>query len=246
MRILQINDLHVAREGEDAYGVDVRRNLVTMVHRLRALKADLLVINGDLAYRDGDVEIYEWIKEKLAELTIPVAFTSGNHDDPELMADVFGLDDKLQGTELYYHLSIRNQHCLFLDTTTRRLSLDQLEWLRENLETHSGQIFVFMHHPPLIAGVPYMDNNYALQDMDKVQELFQEFEGEVYIFCGHYHVDKMVRRKNMTVFITPACFFQINQYEEDFKVDHYRIGFREINWQECSLMTSVHYLQGTL
>lgn len=242
MRILQINDLHVAREGEDSYGVDVRANFLNMVKRLQPLDADLLVINGDLCYRDGELEIYEWIKDKLNTIHVPLAFTSGNHDDPEMMAEVFELNGEFKEGELYYKRSIKGHTCLFLDTTHRKVSSSQLDWLEEELDKASGQVFLFMHHPPLLAGVPYMDNNHALINRNEVQDLIHSFEGEVFVFTGHYHVDKIVQQKNMTVFITPACFFQIDQHEENFKVDHYRIGFREIKWEGTSLQTSVHYL----
>lgn len=242
MRILQINDLHVAKEGEDAYGVDVRGNFLNMVERLQPMNADLLVINGDLCYRDGELEIYEWIKEKLAAVPVPLALTSGNHDDPELIAEVFELNGAFKEGELYYKKSIKGHTCLFLDTTLRKVSQPQLDWLEDELEKASEKVFLFMHHPPVLGGVPYMDKNHALINREEVQNLIHSFEGEVYVFSGHYHVDKIIQKKNMTVFITPACFFQIDQHEETFKVDHYRIGFREIRWEGCALQSSVHYL----
>jgi len=242
MRILQINDLHVAKEGEESFGVDVRNNFLRIVERLKAARADLLVINGDLCFRDGEREIYEWIKQHLSEIDLPIAYTSGNHDDPALMAKVFNLNGSLKEKELYYARKIDGQTCLFLDTTTRIVSEEQLQWLARELDKASDRVFVFMHHPPLFAGVPYMDNNHALINMEPIQELFNSFPGQVYVFCGHYHVDKVVQRKNITVYITPACFFQIDQHEEKFKVDHYRIGYREINWKNCALMSTVHYL----
>jgi hypothetical protein len=37
---------------------------------------------------------------------------------------------------------------------------------------------------------------------------------------------------------------QIDQHELDFKVDHHRIGLREITLHEDSLLSTVHYLAG--
>ncbi len=242
MRILQINDLHIAKEGEDSYGVDVRQNFLNMVERLRSIQADLLVINGDLCYRDGELEIYEWIKSQLKGISTSVAFTSGNHDDPEMMADVFDLGTHIHKGELYYRLTVNHKTCLFLDTTTRNVSPTQLQWLKEELKSAEGSIFVFMHHPPILAGVPFMDNNHALINREEIQDIFKSYQDSVYVFSGHYHVDKIVHHQNMTVFITPACFFQIDQNDENFKVDHYRIGFRDIIWENCALQSAVHYI----
>jgi hypothetical protein len=48
----------------------------------------------------------------------------------------------------------------------------------------------------------------------------------------------------MTVYIAPSTYFQINQEQEDFAVDHYRIGFRVLDWEGPVFRTYVHYLDG--
>ena len=70
MRIVQITDLHVGREGEETYGVDVRANFRKILQAARQWRPEYLVLSGDLCYRDGDVAIYHWIREQLDELGI--------------------------------------------------------------------------------------------------------------------------------------------------------------------------------
>ena len=74
-----------------------------------------------------------------------------------------------------------------------------------------------MHHPPLHAGVPFMDNQHALKNREEVQSILFEHPFNVNIFTGHYHVEKMIRKKNIVVHITPSCFFQIAQESEEFQ-----------------------------
>lgn len=246
MRILHINDIHVPKKGENTYGVDVIDNVTRIIKKVKSLSADLLVINGDLGYLKGDEATYQWIKAQLEDLPYPLAITSGNHDVPSILAKVFDMQDKLINEELFYHLQLEEQDLIFLDTTTGKVSDQQLEWLEKKLEEIPYEFFLFMHHPPIRVGVPFMDNKHALKNMGAIQEILLNHSGNVYAFSGHYHVEKMVQLENLQLFVTPSCFFQIDQFEEQFKPDHYRIAFRDISWVDGVLRTAVHYLDGAM
>mgnify|MGYP006306231101 CR=1 FL=1 len=71
MRIIQLTDLHVGRESDSTFGVDVRKNLNDLLRAVHQSQPDHLVISGDLCYDVGDVEIYQWIKKRLDLLNIP-------------------------------------------------------------------------------------------------------------------------------------------------------------------------------
>ena len=90
-----------------------------------------------------------------------------------------------------------------------------------------------------------MDNRYPMQYVEPVQKIFFDHDANVHIFCGHYHVEKTIRLKNITVHITPSCFFQIDQESAEFKVDHHRIGYREIVLDNQMLSSTVRYLDGS-
>ena len=244
MRIVQITDLHVGREGEETYGVDVRANFRKILQAARQWRPEYLVLSGDLCYRDGDVEIYHWIREQLDELGIPYEVMSGNHDDPVLLAQAFEREDLLKDSELYFARQVASRTIIFLDTTTGLVSGQQQGWLREQLQQLEQEAMIFMHHPPLEAGVPFMDSKHALRNRSEVQAILLAHPFNVHIFSGHYHVEKAVRKQNLLVHITPSCFFQIGQHSEQFQVDHYRIGLRAINWENGVMMNAVHYLNG--
>ena len=89
-----------------------------------------------------------------------------------------------------------------------------------------------------------MDNRHALRNQSEVLPIFLAHPYNVNIFTGHYHVEKIIRKGNILVHITPSCFFQIGQESEEFQVDHYRIGLREIYWDNGVMMNAVHYLNG--
>ncbi|MFK7806818.1 MAG: metallophosphoesterase [Saprospiraceae bacterium] len=244
MKFVQITDLHIDKAGEQPFGIDVRKNLHDVLEAVIIENPDRLVVTGDLCYREGDEEIYRWVKAQLDALPFPYEIIAGNHDDSALMAEIFDLNHLLNDGELYYAKKWDKQLCLFLDSAVGRHSDNQIKWLIRQLKICQTNLIIFMHHPPFISGVPYMDMNHALQDMDTIQELFAEFPNQISIFTGHYHVEKTLIHNNVTQMITPSCFFQIGQTLEEFSVDHHRIAYRIIEMENSVFSSSVQYLPG--
>ena len=244
MKITQITDLHIGLEGEDTYEVDVRNNFLRLLEKINTAPPDHLVITGDLCYRSGNERIYRWIKEQLAWLTYPFSIIPGNHDDPVLMANTFGLSHLLQDGEFYFRQNLGEQTCMFLDSTTGAISTPQLSWLERQLAALRGRVLIFVHHPPLPSGVPFMDQQHRLRNHEEFTRILWAYKDHIYTFSGHYHVDKTISSHNLTSFITPSNFMQIDQYSEAFKVDHYQIGYREIVLNQEWLQSTVRYLEG--
>ncbi len=242
LKIAQITDLHIGQEGEDTYGVDVRQNFLSILAAVKSHQPDYLVVSGDLCYRDGETGIYHWIKNHLDNSGLPYELLSGNHDDPTMLADVFSREADLEDGELFYTRNWKDHSVIFLDTTPGTVSDQQLEWLEAQLAKQSGTALIFMHHPPLLAGLQFMDQRHPLQNRKAVQKVLEKHPHPIHIFTGHYHSEKSIQQQNYSVHITPACFFQISPFSSDFEVDHYRIGYRWIEWNGVQLRHSVRYL----
>ncbi len=244
MKIIQLTDLHVDLVGENTFGIDIRSNFIDLLQEVVRLAPDHLVISGDLCIQEGVQSIYQWIKSQLEILDIPFDVIPGNHDDVEMMAETFGIQHLLNEQELYFGKKIGKRHCLFLDSSRGFHSDRQLKWLRRQLQQADDEVIIFMHHPPMEAGVPFMDNKYPLKDKEALQSILFEHPHRVIVFCGHYHVEKSLQINNVSVFITPSSFFQIDQFSPDFKVDHHSIALRVIELNGAQLHTTVRYLRG--
>ncbi len=242
MKIAQITDLHVGRENEYPSGVDVRANFLALLDGVRRFRPDKLVVSGDLCAKSADQAVYDWIKEKLDALQVPYEVISGNHDDPEALARSFGRGADLTGRELFFLRQWDEWPVFFLDTTNGALSARQQEWLRRRLALTEHPVLVFMHHPPAFAGVPHMDENYPLQNREIVQNIFFRCEQPVYIFAGHFHVEKSIGLRNIQVNITPSGYFQIDFHQQQFAIDHYRVALREIVLDGAAIRHSVVYV----
>lgn len=245
MKIIQITDLHIDDEGGFPFDIDVRKNLIRILSNIKKQKPDHLVVSGDLCYREPKIEIKEWIKETLNYCGLDYSVIAGNHDDSEMLAEVFGVKHLLNDGELYFAKRIGKETVLFLDSAKGSLSKKQSNWLKRQLKNIESDVLVFMHHPPVKAGVLFMDNRYPMQYLESVQQIFFEHSSNVYVFCGHYHVEKTIRLKNITIQITPSCFFQIDQNSTEFKVDHHRIAYREIGFEGQVLTSTVRYFNGS-
>ena len=245
MKIVQITDLHIAEEGEDSYGVDVRQNFQNILATVRSLSPDLIVLTGDLCLNSGNEMTYQWVRSYLDFLEIPYTAIGGNHDHSPILAKAFRIGHLLVGNELFYKRKLGTHTALFLETSVGEVSKRQLDWLEFELQHIDRDAVIFMHHPPVIGGVPFMDNKYALRNMDEVQAIFFNFPHHLTIFCGHYHVEKTLCTRNLTVHITPSTYFQIDPHAEGFKVDHFHVACREINLRDDGVVDStVIYQEG--
>lgn len=245
MKIIQITDLHIDKENEFPFNIDIRKNLKRILKAARSAKVDHLVVSGDLCYDDGMVEIYDWIKEQLDLCRIPYDIIGGNHDNTLMMAEIFRLQHLCTDDEMYFAKKIGKATCIFLDSAKGFHSDEQLKWLKRQLNNGGEDILIFTHHPPVKASVPFMDNKYPLQNIPEIQKVLFSHRGFLNIFCGHYHVEKSIQLKNILVNITPSCFFQIDQNFDDFKVDHHSIAYRLIDISSNSIKTSVKYFRGS-
>ncbi|WP_234736716.1 metallophosphoesterase family protein [Tellurirhabdus bombi] len=244
MRIAFLTDLHIGTENQHPQGVDIRQNFLDALHFLTEMKPDCLVIGGDVCYQQGDREIYRWVLPHLDALGLPYYVISGNHDDSVLLAEEFRLGADLHGQELYFSRVLDTQTALFLDTARGYCSETQWEWLETQLKSLEGNLLVFMHHPPLLADVKYMDINYPFQQRDRLMTLLKSAPGQVTVVCGHYHAERLILVDNVRVLVTPSLFFQMKHDPVECIIEHYRMGIRELNLFTDRLTSTLHYLEG--
>ena len=232
-RIIQITDLHIAPRGEYPYGHDSRQTMITTLDLLdRLLPADLLVLTGDLSYREPDEQIYRWIRRHIFSFDIPVTAISGNHDNSDMVCRFFTPTHQTINGELYYQIQDMHHCYYFLDTTSSSISDSQLAWLDSSLHsTRDSNLLpmIFMHHPPCLCGVPHMDRKYPFKRSEDLGAILHAYSGTIPIFCGHYHTEKTVHWGNCIVHITPSTCFEIDQFSDSFALDPTPPGLRVID-----------------
>ncbi len=142
--VLQLSDTHLRSEPHSLVnGVDPDARLETVLAAWgrTAEHADLVVLTGDNA-DDASTAAYERLNLAVSALGSPVLALSGNHDDPRLLAEVFG--PKSSAVLGSWHLvafdtSRPNQIHGTLDVGA---AMDRLDALDER------PTIIAMHHPP--------------------------------------------------------------------------------------------------
>ncbi len=243
MKIVQLTDLHIGREDEDTYGVDVRRNFREGLEEAKKHNPDLLVISGDLCFKMPDISIYEWIATQLKNYPISYELMVGNHDDLGMMRAVFpGIEKDIKEDGLLYFLrDCGGEKILFLDTDKGHIEAGQLQWLSTQLHSNPGIKVLFVHYPPFLAGVPFMDTKYPLHTRESIQKILLNYQKPLSVFTGHYHLEKTVRVGNIDQNITPSTFYQLDGTTPHFRVGSQKRGYRLIETLDDVVRSMVFY-----
>lgn len=243
MRIIQLTDLHIDKIGEDTHGIDIRKNFQEGLSQARSHHPDLLVISGDLCLRQPNPSIYQWINQQLKDFPVPYELMIGNHDNLDMMRSAFPLLEKdiKANNRLYFARNFNGENVIFLDSGVGTIDAAQLQWLQQQLTQDPPPKTIFIHHPPFLAGVPFMDNNHALKNREDIQKVLLHHPKPISIFTGHYHVEKSLRLQNIDQNITPSTFYQLHGKEPNFKVHSKKRGYRMIDLSKEGVSSMVFY-----
>ncbi|MEE9140409.1 MAG: phosphodiesterase [Alphaproteobacteria bacterium] len=218
MIIAQVTDMHVrARGAPRLNGMDTGQCLAACVARINGLSPapDVAVLTGDLV-NGGTEDEYEYLRDLLEPLAMPIYLIPGNHDEREAMRRAFRHHDYLprRGRLLNYVLDDYPLRFIALDTVIPgepggRVGAEQLDWLAARLaEAPDRPTVILMHHPPFETGIVHMDemNCADAEDLGAVVARHPQVER---ILCGHVHRPIQVRRFGTFVSIGPSTAFQV-------------------------------------
>ncbi|WP_328475342.1 metallophosphoesterase [Actinoplanes sp. NBC_00393] len=91
LHLLHLSDIHFAAGGIAVNGRDPAARLTTVLNAVSDRAVDALVLTGDLT-DDGTHAAAADLVAMLAPLGLPTLAVPGNHDDPQVIRDLFGPD----------------------------------------------------------------------------------------------------------------------------------------------------------
>ena len=214
MLIAQITDLHV-EPGMNAKGntVEITQRAVKHLNLLKP-RPDAVVVTGDLVAEER-LGHYQAIATALNRLECPYYVLPGNHDDRELLREVFREADYLPTTGEFLHYTVEEfeLRLVVLDThdpgeSSGLLCQARLEWLKECLaESPSRPTLIAMHHPPIETGIWEFDN-IGLKGREAFGETISQNPQVQAIACGHVHRDVVASWCGTLVAVTPSTGYQ--------------------------------------
>ncbi len=195
---VHVTDLHLVAPGGLLYGLDPAERLRAAVADIAArhgpggaAPAAFALVTGDLTHH-GDAEAYAALREILAGLPFPTHLLLGNHDDRRAFRHAFPEAPVDEAGFVQQAVPTPAGTCLMLDTHAPgrpdgELCARRIAWLAARLGETTGPVLLFLHHPPLPVGIPFMDGM-GLKDADALWGALAPHRGRVrHIFHGHLH-----------------------------------------------------------
>lgn len=210
--IAQMTDIHVGfAPDEKPEELNLTRFRATLQRLIEGPnRPDFLVLSGDITDH-GDATSFAKTTELLTDCPIPILPMVGNHDTREGLLAVFPQVVPAEGGFLHYVVDAGlGLRVICLDTLEDgrhggAFCEDRARWLAERLaEAPDAPTLIFMHHPPIVAGIDWMD---PAPDEAWITRLRTVLEGQRQvqaIHCGHLHRQITTSFAGIPLGVTPS------------------------------------------
>lgn len=211
MLIAQMTDIHI---GFDPDAKPEELNRIRFRETLaRLLKApnepNMLVLSGDLTDR-GDADSFEKIASELEQCSFPIYPMVGNHDDRAEMLRVFPDCPTMEGGYVQYAVEQDGLLIIMLDTFEPgrhggAFCEERAKWLSDTLEANPDTpTLIFMHHPPVISGIGWMDPGPDEPWMVRMGDAIEGHDQILALHCGHLHRPINTQFRGFPLSVTPS------------------------------------------
>lgn len=210
--IAQMTDIHVGFAPDEQ---PEELNLIRFYATLQRLidgpnQPDLLVLSGDITDH-GDAKSFAKTAALLSVCPFPILPMVGNHDSRVELLDAFPQVMAAEGGFLHYVIDA--------GLGLRIICLDTLDdgrhggafcearggWLAARLaEAPDRPTLIFMHHPPVVAGIDWMDPAPDEPWMVRLHEVLSNQSQVMAIHCGHLHRQIATQFAGIPLGVTPS------------------------------------------
>jgi Icc protein len=215
LNIAQITDCHLFADKKNQHcGANVYQNLVEVLKHIKHnQQVDLIVFTGDLTQDHSD-DSYQCFVEavKNCQITCPIYYVPGNHDDLEK------LDEHLVGFPFNSGRVINHKNWQIIllnsksDKPAGRISTQSLIWLQKTVDSNKTQLLMMHHHP---VDVGYFIDHHGLINQDEFWQTLKPINSIKAIACGHVHqaldIDPVDSNRSLSVYSCPATSIQFNR-----------------------------------
>lgn len=210
--IAQMTDIHVGFAPDELpEELNLTRFRATLARLLEGPNhPDMLVLSGDITDH-GDAASFARTAELLEACPFPVLPMVGNHDSREGLLGAFPQVVPAEGGFLHYVIEAgRGLRVVCLDTLEDgrhggAFCEVRARWLADRLaEAPQQPTLIFMHHPPVVAGIDWMDPAPGEPWMCRLAEVLTGQQQVQAIHCGHLHRPITARFAGIPLGVTPS------------------------------------------
>lgn len=215
--LVQLTDTHIEAPGALLYGMlDTARHLRESVEEINSMQPqpDLVMVTGDLVETPSEAS-YGHFAELIKPLRPPVYLLPGNHDDPQVMLEMFGdtrmfpaVHATLQYTIEDFPVRILALNSHFQGSELPDFGAHRLQWLRQTLLESSRPTLIAIHHPPMKTGIGFIDMVGA-QWFAGIRDVIGQHPEVALIICGHGHTDLVGRIGRVPIYMAGSTAHQL-------------------------------------
>lgn len=218
-----LNDTHIGEKHphDSPIPTHLRATVAALLAMPRPPAA--VIINGDLALKDGQRGDYEHFAKLIAPLReagVPVHLTMGNHDAREVFYEVLASDKPSQPAIESRHIGIvklKRVNLFLLDSLKQTmiasgdLGEQQREWLAKSLDAHADKpALIIAHHNPRLGGEPVHFPG-GLEDSEDLWKILAARPQVKAYIHGHIHHRNFFQHQGIHILNTPAVGYVASQ-----------------------------------
>ena len=191
VQILHITDPHLhAHRDAMMRGLNTYDSFRSIIDRANTgkRKPDAVIATGDLV-QDETREGYERFSNLVSELGVPVHCIPGNHDSPQIMAEILNEPPfQFCGSAIYQDWCL-----IMLNSVVRwddggQLETSQLEILEQTLSANESRYaLICMHHHPVSIGSAWMDGGLGLRNSSDFFKIIETID--LFIITRNYIIE---------------------------------------------------------
>lgn len=196
MLIAHFSDPHLRPKGELYQGlIDSNAMFAAALEQLARLDPapDVVLLSGDVV-DEGRAEEYELAIGMLSAIKAPLFVIPGNHDERCAFRAAFASHAYLPADgPLHFAAGEAGPvRIIGLDVTVPGEHHGEVDdeasfWLEARLAEEPGRpTLVMMHQPPILSGIPYIDE-YNCRGGERLAALIARFPNVERVLCGHIH-----------------------------------------------------------
>ncbi|TDG00127.1 metallophosphoesterase family protein [Paenibacillus piri] len=212
MKLVLLGDFHYSRMKNGAAEVKEAGE-----HAYSAILDSFLSTDGQFHISLGDLtnegvpEEFRYVLGRIGDSGRDFIHVLGNHDTNSIpKADIRAIT----GQQRYRAIDTEEAVLLILDSTKEQspndwggeIDSEQTEWLRVQLEQAGEKpVLIFAHHPVYDTTALSIYDMLSIHPEHPIKGLLQQKKGPGFYFCGHNHVNSIIRQQNWHFIQTAAC-----------------------------------------
>lgn len=248
---VQISDLHLLADRQQLFQhINPYQHLLQAIDQINRLDPapDFVLLNGDLV-NEETVEAYEVLADDIKRIRFPLYYALGNHDNRELFRKVFGEAFFQVNDFCAYHFMIKECCCVVFDslypgTVNGYIGHKQIQWCHDLLKQEDRPTFVFLHHPPLPIGIPWIDE-LLLSNSSEFLDLVATYPHIQGVFCGHVHRYHVLWHGRVPIISSPALSVRFGP-DPETKIVPGPPGFLVVSLDNNHLEVTPHFFSGAV